>query len=102
MPSGAELAQRLQQILIQTHEVFDHEQILQWRPWSGVFQAARSAIEQELSLSSAPKEAEGVRCVQRLGLDRTAASPTLTLASAPTTPFDASGAGPLVSINRRS
>ena len=91
VPSGAELAQRLQQILIQTHEVFDHEQILH-ALMERRFPGAGSAIEQELSLSSAPKEAEGVRRVQKLGLDRTAASPTLTLASAPTTPFDASGA----------
>ena len=86
--SGAELSQRLQQILIQTHQVFDPEQ-----PLRGLmerrFPGAGAAIEQELSLSDAPTEAEGVRRVQQLGLGEPASAPTATLAAASSTPFDA-------------
>ena len=85
--SGAELSQRLQQILIQTHQVFDPEQPLH-SLMERRFPGAGAAIEQELSLSDAPTEAEGVRRVQQLGLGEPANAATATLAAAPNTPFD--------------
>ena len=85
--SGAELAQRLQQILIQTHQVFDPEQPLH-SLMNRRFPGAGAAIEQELSLSEAPSEAEGVRRVQQLGLGEHSNAPTATLASASSTSFN--------------
>ena len=85
--SGAELSQRLQQILIETHQVFDPEQPLH-QLMERRFPGAGSAIEQELSLSDAPTEAEGVRRVQQLGLSGAPNAPTATLAAASRTPFD--------------
>ncbi len=85
--SGAELSQRLQQILIQTHQVFDPEQPLH-RLMERRFPGAGAAIEQELSLSDAPTEAEGVRRVQQLGSNESAHAPTATLAAASGTPVD--------------
>ena len=85
--SGAELAQRLQQILIQNHKVFDPEQPLR-AMMERRFPGAGAAIEQELSLSDAPTQAEGVRRVQELGLTRSAsADATATLAASGSSPL---------------
>jgi serine/threonine-protein kinase len=76
--SGAQLAQRMQQLLIETHQTYDPEsllnQLMQQR-----FPGAGETIERELSLSGAPPEAEGVRRVRSGSGQRTA-----TMASLPT------------------
>ena len=85
--SGAELAQRLQQMLINTHQIFDPEEPLR-ALMDRRFPGAGSAIEQELSLSEAPSEAEGVRRVRQISAEREVEDgATATLTSAASDPF---------------
>jgi serine/threonine-protein kinase len=85
--SGAELAQRLQQLLVTSHGVFDPEEPLR-NMMERRFPGAGAALEQELSLSEAPDEAEGVRRLRNLGANPTDfGGVTATMASLPDSPF---------------
>jgi serine/threonine-protein kinase len=85
--SGAELAQRLQQLLVESHGIFDPEEPLR-NMMERRFPGAGAALEQELSLSEAPDEAEGVRRLRDLGVNKPeSGAVTATMASLPSTPF---------------
>jgi serine/threonine protein kinase len=85
--SGAALAQRLQQLLINTHQVFDPEEPLH-SLMERRFPGAGAAIEQELSLSEAPSEAEGVRRVRQISASReVGVGATATMVASPSDPF---------------
>lgn len=85
--SGAELAQRLQQLLVESHGIFDPEEPLR-SMMERRFPGAGAALEQELSLSEAPDEAEGVRRLRSLGSSKTElGGVTATMASLPSSPF---------------
>ena len=82
LQSGAALAQRLQQILIEEHGIYDGDELLS-KLLERRFPGAGRALEQELSLAEAPVQAEGVSR-QRSRMTATAMegqTATMTIAS---------------------